>query len=91
LDALIIQQTSPDEAYRKFDDLAKKHTDGLRKLTKRVADARQGVDENELKASLKEYDDAVKHYIPVLMGQAKIYWDLENYQQVLILFIFFIF
>lgn len=32
--------------------------------------------------ALKEFDDAVEKYIPVLMGQAKIYWNLENYPQV---------
>lgn len=77
-----MQQTSPEEAYRKFDELAKKHVDNLRKLTKRVQDARNGHDDNEIKLALKEYDEAVEKYIPVLMGQAKIYWDMENYSQV---------
>lgn len=27
-------------------------------------------------------DNMIGRYIPVLMGQAKIYWDHENYQQV---------
>lgn len=39
-------------------------------------------DDNELKAALKAYDDAVEKYIPVLTSQAKIYWDMENYPQV---------
>ena len=37
LEALITQQTSPDEAYRKFDDIASKHTEQLRKYTKQVS------------------------------------------------------
>jgi tetratricopeptide repeat protein 30 len=44
-----MQQTSPEEAFRKFDDLAKKHIDTLRKLTKQVNDARNARDENEIK------------------------------------------
>ncbi|CAB4062878.1 TTC30 [Lepeophtheirus salmonis] len=34
LEALITQQTSPEEAYRKFDVIASKHTEQLRKCTK---------------------------------------------------------
>ena len=36
LEALITQQTSPEEAYRKFDTIAAKHTEQLRKFTKQV-------------------------------------------------------
>merc|ERR1711907_562228 len=31
---------------------------------------------------LSEFDEAPAKYIPVLMGQAKIYWDLEHYSMV---------
>lgn len=34
----------------------------------------------------QEYDDALERYIPVLMGQARIYWDMGNYSQVEVLF-----
>ena len=33
-------------------------------------------------AAMKEFDEAVERYLPVLMGHAKIYWDMENYAQV---------
>ena len=36
LEALITQQTSSDEAYRKFDTIASKHAEQLRKFTKQV-------------------------------------------------------
>ncbi len=36
LEALITQQTSPEEAYRKFDAIASRHTEQLRKCTKQV-------------------------------------------------------
>jgi tetratricopeptide repeat protein 30 len=35
-----------------------------------------------MKATLKQYDEALERYIPVLMGMARIYWDRENYPQV---------
>lgn len=40
LDATITQQTSPEEAFRKFDDMANDHMDELRKLTNRVQEVR---------------------------------------------------
>ncbi|XP_069689736.1 intraflagellar transport protein 70A isoform X1 [Periplaneta americana] len=82
LDALITQQTSPEEAYRKFDEIASKHTETLRKLTKQVQEARQNHDDESVKRAVGEYEDALERYIPVLMSQAKIYWDMENYAQV---------
>lgn len=82
LDAMITQQTSPEEAYRKLDDMATKQTETLRKLTKQVQEARQNHDDDTVKKAVNEYDEALERYIPVLMSQAKIYWDLDNYAQV---------
>jgi len=82
LDATIMVQTSPEEAYRKFDDLTKKHIDKLRKLTKAIQDARIARDNDATKQALKDYDDGLERYIPVLMSQAKIYWDRDNYPMV---------
>ncbi|XP_048508189.1 tetratricopeptide repeat protein 30A isoform X2 [Athalia rosae] len=82
LDALITQQTSPEEAYRKFDDLANKHTEILRKATKQVQEARLNHDDNAVKRAVMDYEEALERYVPVLMAQAKIYWELENYTQV---------
>lgn len=82
LEASIITQSSPAEAYRKFDTLAHVHIEILRKLTKQIQDARMARDNEQIKAALKEYDEALERYIPVLMAQAKIYWDIENYAMV---------
>ncbi|XP_067137146.1 intraflagellar transport protein 70A [Centruroides vittatus] len=82
LDALITQQTSPEEAYRKFDEMAAHHTEMLRKLTKQVQEARQNHNDDGVKKAVNDYDEALERYIPVLMAQAKIYWEMENYQQV---------
>lgn len=82
LDATILTGTSPEEAFRKFDDLANKHIDVLRKLTKQIQDARIARDNEMIKKALKEYDEALETYIPVLMAMAKIYWDIDNYPMV---------
>lgn len=51
----------------------------LRRLTKAVTDSRNANDENQMKQALKNYDEAIEKYIPVLTGQAKLYWDMENF------------
>ena len=92
------QQTSPDEAYRKFDTIASKHAEQLRKFTKQVQEARSSHDDEAVKKSINDYEDALARfvdmvsllqnsltslrYIPVLMAQAKIYWDMDQYAQV---------
>ena len=103
-------QTSPEEAYRKFDDLTNKHIEGMRKLTKHIQDSRMSRDNEQIKGrfvcmffvlskekkspflmfvlvflsleSLKKYDEALEAYIPVLMAQARIYWEREHYTMV---------
>ncbi len=82
LETFILQQTSPDEAFRKFEELADKHIDILRKKTKAIQDARIARDSKAINTALQEYDQALDKYIPVLMMQAKIYWDIQNYTQV---------
>ena len=79
LDATLMVQTAPEEAYRKFDDLSRKHIDSLRALTKNIQDARLARDQDQIRKWLKQYDEALERYIPVLMSQARIYWDLEHY------------
>lgn len=87
INALILQHTSREEAYKKFQEIGDQHITNLRKLTKKIQDARLAKDPEALKKSLKEYDDALEKYIPAIMAQAKIYWDMENYEMVERLFI----
>lgn len=82
LDSTIMVQASPEEAYRKYDDLAKKNIETLRKLTKQIQDARIARENDSIRAALAEYDNALQRYIPVIMAMARIYWDRENYPQV---------
>lgn len=82
LETIILQQTSKEEAYRKFEELANRHIDVLRKNTKAIQDARLARDNEAIKKALKDYDESLEKYIPVLMMQAKIYWDEKNYEMV---------
>ncbi|XP_063306735.1 intraflagellar transport protein 70A [Pelobates fuscus] len=82
LDAMITCQTAPEEAFIKLDELAGMLIEQLRKLTKQVQEARHNRDDEVLKKAVNEYDEALEKYIPVLMAQAKIYWNMENYQMV---------
>jgi tetratricopeptide repeat protein 30 len=82
LDALILGQSSPEEAYQRFDELSAKHIESLRRGTKNIQDARRQRDQDAVKKHLTEFDEILSKYIPVLMGQARIYWDLEHYSMV---------
>uniref|UniRef100_A0A8C9TL91 Tetratricopeptide repeat protein 30 n=1 Tax=Scleropages formosus TaxID=113540 RepID=A0A8C9TL91_SCLFO len=68
------------QAFRKFDEMAAKLVEQLRKLTKQ--EARHNRDDEALKKALQDYEEVLERYIPVLMAQAKIYWNRENYQMV---------
>lgn len=82
LDALILGQSSPEEAYQRFDEISAKHIESLRRGTKNIQDARRQRDQDAVKKHLTEFDEILTKYIPVLMGQARIYWDLEHYSMV---------
>uniref|UniRef100_A0A8C2F124 Tetratricopeptide repeat protein 30 n=1 Tax=Cyprinus carpio TaxID=7962 RepID=A0A8C2F124_CYPCA len=78
LDAMITCQTAPEEAFRKFDEIAGKLIEQLRK----VQEARHNRDDESLKKYVQDYDEVLERYIPVLMAQAKVYWNRENYSMV---------
>ncbi|XP_026181782.1 intraflagellar transport protein 70A isoform X1 [Mastacembelus armatus] len=82
LDALLTCQTAPEEAFRKFDEMNAKLTEQLRKLAKQVQEARLARDDEAQKKALQDYDLMQEKYIAVLMAQAKIYWNRENFQMV---------
>ncbi|GMI00946.1 hypothetical protein TrLO_g12175 [Triparma laevis f. longispina] len=82
LEATIMVTTSPEEAYRKYDELTEKHIVQLRKLTKSINDSKIARATEDIKSGLTEFDEAVEAYMPVLMAQARVYWDRENYPMV---------
>lgn len=82
IEAVILRQTAPEEAYRKLDDMATKLTEDLRKYTKQVQDSRRSHNDEVTKAAIRDFDEAIDKFLPILMQQAKIYWDLDNFAQV---------
>ena len=82
LDAVIMAQTTPNDAYTKMDVLATRHVDGLRKLTKQIQEARDSRDNEAIKVALMDYDEGLDGFIPVLMMMGKLFWDLERYAKV---------
>lgn len=82
LDALLTCQTAPEEAFRKFDEMNGKLTEQIRKLAKQLQESRLARDDEGQKKALQEYHVMLEKYIVVLMAQAKIYWNRENFQMV---------
>jgi len=82
LEAAIATRSSPAEAFQKLEDLGSKHIEILRRLTKKIQDARIAHDNQGIKDALKLYDEALERYIPVLMAQANIYWEREDWAMV---------
>ncbi|BBN19378.1 tetratricopeptide repeat protein 30 [Marchantia polymorpha subsp. ruderalis] len=82
LDATILTQTSTEDAYKKFNELANKHGETLRCLTKQIQNARMSREQDAYKKAVTKYEEALENYIPVIMAMAKIWWDKENYLQV---------
>jgi len=60
VDAVIVQQTSPDEAYRRLDDMANKLSDGLRKAARAVQECRDARDDRRAKSALLDYEKALE-------------------------------
>jgi len=62
VDAVIAQQTSPDEAYRKLDNMANKLVDSLRKATRSVQESREARDDKRAKSALLDYENTLEKY-----------------------------
>ncbi|GAX75265.1 hypothetical protein CEUSTIGMA_g2710.t1 [Chlamydomonas eustigma] len=82
LQATIMKNSSPEEAFRRYDELGGRHVEVLRRLTKQIQDARIARDNESIKKAINEYDEALEAYIPGLMSMASIYWDMEHYSAV---------
>ncbi|KAK8860458.1 intraciliary transport [Tritrichomonas musculus] len=79
LDAYLLCATSKEEAYRKFEDLCKINADILRRLMREVEESRKTHDDQQQMTLTLQFEAAVNDLVPVLMSQAKIFWDLERY------------
>ena len=79
LDAALMSTHSPEEAYRRYDALAARHTDALRRHTKAIQDARLARDGEAMKECLAAYDEALDAFMPVLLGMSRLYWAHDNF------------
>jgi tetratricopeptide repeat protein 30 len=98
IEAKIVQQTAPEAAFKKFEELAGTLIEQLRRLVKEVQENRRSQKDEQVKKKVQEYDATLEkysgillrinsilfqfRYVPVLMAQANIYWLQENYSAV---------
>ncbi len=84
IDALIVAQTSAEEAYQKLEAIetrALAGLDGIMRQMKRVQDSGDA-DEDAVMALVKKYDAALAEYIPVLCHKERLLYDIGNYPAV---------
>jgi len=60
VDAVVAQQTSPDEAYRRLDNMANKLADCLRKATRAVQESREARDDKRAKSAVLGYENVLE-------------------------------
>lgn len=82
LESIIFQDNNKEETARKLEEQGAKHLDNLRRVTKQIKEAQTEVNDTLLKKALKDYDEGLEKYIPVLMAQCNIFWKEENYSEV---------
>jgi len=64
LQCLILRKQQPEAALQQLDELAGRHIEGLRALTKSIQDVRLRRDNDGIRAAIQQYDDALERYIP---------------------------
>mmetsp|Transcript_8897 Transcript_8897/g.15421 ORF Transcript_8897/g.15421 Transcript_8897/m.15421 type:complete len:646 (-) Transcript_8897:521-2458(-) len=79
LQATVLREKSPHEAYDQYDKLVQRHTERLRSLTTDIAAAQGKRDNEAIKRAIVQYDEALEAYLPGLMAMAGIFFELENY------------
>lgn len=81
LDTVIMANASPDKALVKFDTLVRKYAIQLRKLAKDL-EAEEAAQNSLSKQSRASFEKTKGFYIPLLMAQAYIYWQREDYPMI---------
>ncbi|ETO22637.1 hypothetical protein RFI_14556 [Reticulomyxa filosa] len=82
LETTILAQTSPAEAYQRFGLINDQYIERLRQLTKKLNEARINNDTNKIKETVYLYLEALEKYVQVLMSQARVYWEKNNWKMV---------
>ncbi|TMW52693.1 hypothetical protein DOY81_002216 [Sarcophaga bullata] len=79
LDALITAQASSELAEKKLGTLASSLAGKLRSLAAKVQEVRSTTDQNALRNALKDYENALELYLPVVMARAWISWRDDDF------------
>ncbi|XP_037817346.1 tetratricopeptide repeat protein 30 homolog [Lucilia sericata] len=79
LDALITAQASAELAEKKLGTLASSLAGKLRSLAAKVQEVRSTTDQNALRNALKDYENALELYLPVVMARAWISWRDDDF------------
>jgi hypothetical protein len=64
LQCLILRKQQPEAALQQLDELAGRHIEGLRGLTKSIQDMRLRKDTEGIRAAIQQYDDSLERYVP---------------------------
>ncbi|XP_055346000.1 tetratricopeptide repeat protein 30A-like isoform X1 [Paramacrobiotus metropolitanus] len=81
-EACIILQTSPEEAYLRFEQLISRYQDQLRKLSNQEKLRRKENALDKVKAVESEFDQVILKLQAAVMSQALMYWERKNFVQV---------
>jgi tetratricopeptide repeat protein 30 len=65
IEAKIVQQTAPEAAFKKFEDLAGTLIEQLRRLVKEVQENRRSQKDEQVKKKVQEYDTTLEKYLIV--------------------------
>ena len=80
--ALSMMRTSKEAAYESLDKLGKIYRDLIEKQHKLMKDNKNNTDKNFFSKIVNSYESILQKYLPVITAQAKIFWDLGNYETV---------
>jgi tetratricopeptide repeat protein 30 len=81
IEAKIVQQTAPEAAFKKFEDLAGTLIEQLRRLVKEVQENRRSQKDEQVKKKVQEYDATLEKYLFLLYYSniCIIYFNLDMY------------
>jgi tetratricopeptide repeat protein 30 len=68
LQCLILRKQQPEAALQQLDELAGRHIECLRSLTKSIQDVRLRRDNDGIRAAIQQYDDALERYVPGVLS-----------------------
>jgi tetratricopeptide repeat protein 30 len=77
-----MMRTSKEAAYDSLEKLAKIYHENIIKQFKLIKDYKNSPDKALVNKIIQNYESAIKKYLPVITAQAKIFWDLGNYDMV---------